>query len=124
VKRYCYLSGLLLNLLFISTSCSFLTLDVKERSPATEQSTVALLWLWLVARFYATEKRRRIPGWQLEDVALLKIIKDNATPPLEPPPPRQQDNQAGGLRRTKLLNPLEKILLTQFAPPAAARMRS
>ncbi len=81
MRRYRYLSGLLLNLLFISASCSSLKLNVKDRSPATEQSTVALLWLWLVARFYATEKRRRIPGWQLEDLALLKIIKDNATYP-------------------------------------------
>ncbi len=79
MRRYRYLSGLLLNLLFISASCSSLKLNVKDRSPATEQSTVALLWL--VARFYATEKRRRIPGWQLEDLALLKIIKDNATSP-------------------------------------------
>jgi len=38
VKRCRYLSGLLLSLLFISTSCSSLTLNVKHRSPATEQS--------------------------------------------------------------------------------------
>jgi len=39
---------------------------------------LGLLWLWLLARFYTNEKRCRIPGWQLEDLALLKIIKDNA----------------------------------------------
>jgi len=39
---------------------------------------LGLLWLWLLARFHGNEKRRRIPGWQLEDLALLKIIKDNA----------------------------------------------
>ena len=38
-----------------------------------------LLWLWLLARLYGNEKRRRVPGWHLEDLALLKIIKDNAT---------------------------------------------
>ena len=39
---------------------------------------LSLLWLLLLARFYANEKNRRIPGCQLEDLALLKIIKDNA----------------------------------------------
>jgi hypothetical protein len=97
MRRYRYLSGLLLNLLFISASCSSLTLNVKDRSPATEQSkntqailttvqtapgktlklparllkkykgkisaVLGLLWLWLLARFHASEKRRRIPGW-------------------------------------------------------------
>ena len=78
MKRYRYVSGLLLNPLLISVSCSSLRLNVKDRSPATEQSTVALLWLWLLATFYTIEKRRRVRGWQLEDLALLKIIKDNA----------------------------------------------
>jgi len=36
------------------------------------------LWLWTLARFYSSEKERRIPAWQLEDLALLKIIKTNA----------------------------------------------
>jgi len=36
------------------------------------------LWLRTFARFYSAEKRRRIPLWQLEDLALLKIIKPNA----------------------------------------------
>ena len=79
MKRYCYLSGLLLSLLLMSASCSSLTLNVKDRSPATEQSTVALLWLWLLARIYGNEKKCRVRGWQLEDLALLKIVKDNAT---------------------------------------------
>ena len=36
-----------------------------------------LLWLWLLTRFYGNEKRRRIPGWSLDDLGLLKGIKDN-----------------------------------------------
>jgi hypothetical protein len=39
---------------------------------------LGLLYLWTLARLYAAEKRRRIPRWQLEDLALLKIIKTNA----------------------------------------------
>ncbi|NVM26800.1 MAG: hypothetical protein HWN70_12910 [Desulfobacterales bacterium] len=79
MKRYRYPSGLLLSPLLISASCSSLTLNIKDRSPATEQSTLALLWLWLLARFYGKEKRRRVLGWQLADLALPKIINDNAT---------------------------------------------
>jgi hypothetical protein len=39
---------------------------------------LGLLWLWTLARLYEAEKRRRIPRWHLEDLALLKIIKTNA----------------------------------------------
>ena len=39
---------------------------------------LGLLWLWTLARFYSTEKKRRIPAWQMEDIALLKIGKTNA----------------------------------------------
>jgi len=39
---------------------------------------VALPWLWTLAKLYEAEKRRRIPRWHLEDLALLKIIKTNA----------------------------------------------
>ena len=39
---------------------------------------LGLLWLWTLARLYAAEKRRRIPAWQLEEHALIKIIKVNA----------------------------------------------
>jgi len=39
---------------------------------------LGLLWLWLLTKFYITEKNRRIPRWRLEDLALLKIIKANA----------------------------------------------
>ena len=39
---------------------------------------LGLLWLWTLAILYEAEKRRRIPRWQLEDLALLKIIKTNA----------------------------------------------
>jgi hypothetical protein len=38
---------------------------------------LGLIWLWFLARFYLAEKKLRISGWQLEDIALLKIIKDN-----------------------------------------------
>ena len=79
VKRNPYLSGLLASPLLISASSSSLTLNAKDRSAAIEQSTLALLWLWMLARFYANEKRHRVPGWQLEDLALLKIIRDSAT---------------------------------------------
>ena len=75
MKRYHYQSGLLVSFLFLLASCSSLTLNAKDRSPATEQSTVGLLWL--LATFHTIEKSRRVPGWQLEDPALLKIIKDN-----------------------------------------------
>ncbi len=66
MKRYRYQSGLLLTLLFNSASCSSLTLNAKHRSPATEQSILGLLWLWLLARFYANEKTRRVRIWQSE----------------------------------------------------------
>lgn len=113
MKRYRYLSALLVSFLFLLASCSCLTLDIKDHSPTTKQSEYTqailttiqtipekkpnllarllkkyrskisaifgLLWLWLLARFYGNEKRRRVPGWHLEDLALLKIIKDNAT---------------------------------------------
>jgi len=39
---------------------------------------LSLFWLWLLARFYITERSRRISRWKLEDIALLKIIKTNA----------------------------------------------
>ena len=112
MKRYRYLNGLLVSFVLIFASCSPLTLNVKDRSLATEQNKntqailttvqtapgktprlparllkkykdkisaiLSLLWLWLLARFYGNEKRRRVRGWQLEDLALLKIIKDNA----------------------------------------------
>jgi hypothetical protein len=80
VKRYRYLSGLLLSLLFIFPSSSSRTLTIKDRSPATEQSTIALLCLCLSARFYTDENTLQVRGWQLEHLALVKIIKDNAAP--------------------------------------------
>ena len=39
---------------------------------------IGFLWLWLLTRFYTNEKKRQIPRWQLEDLALLKVIKTNA----------------------------------------------
>ena len=112
MKRYCYLSGLLVGFVFLLACCSSLMLNIKDRFPATEQSKntqaslttvqtapgktprlparllkknkgkisaiLSLLWLALLARFYGKEKRRRLRGWQLEYLALLKIIEDNA----------------------------------------------
>lgn len=80
MKKCLYYGILLVIIPVLLTSCRSLALNVKHRSPATEQSILRLLWLWLLARFYANEKGRWVFGWQLEDLALLKIIKDNATP--------------------------------------------
>ena len=38
----------------------------------------ALLWLWFLNRFYSIEKRLHIIKWSIDDLALLKAIKDNA----------------------------------------------
>ena len=106
MKKYRFYGGLFVTPLLITTSCSYLTNNVKnttDYSPPLEQTKHAqaqllaiqtipgkksssllrsgllgLLWLWTLARFYSAEKRRRIPAWQLEDLALLKIIKSNA----------------------------------------------
>jgi hypothetical protein len=90
MKKYCYFVGLLVIHPLISASCSSLTLIAKDHSPPLEQAkhTQAVIPAIqstpenkpnLSARFYATEKTRRISGWQLEDFALLKMIKDGAT---------------------------------------------
>ena len=84
MKKYHFYSDLL-----ISTSCSSLTLIAKNYSPPLEQAkhTQAVIPAIqstpenkpnLIARFYATEKNRQLPGWQLKDLTLLKIIKTNA----------------------------------------------
>ena len=106
MKKYRFYGGLFVTLLLITTSYSYFTNNVKntnDSSPPLEQAKhvqaqllalhttpykksspllrsglLGLLWLWTLARFYAAEKRRRIPRWQLEDLALLKIIKTNA----------------------------------------------
>jgi len=40
---------------------------------------LGLLWLWLLARLhYINEKGRQTSPWQLDDLAFLKAIKDNA----------------------------------------------
>jgi len=106
MKKYRFYGGLFVTPLLITTSCSYLTNNVKnttDYSPPLEQAKHAqaqllafhtipgkksspllrsgllgLPWLWTLARFYPAEKKRRIPGWQPEDLALLKIIKTNA----------------------------------------------
>jgi len=106
MKKYPFYGGLFVTLLLITTSCSYFTNNVKntndysppfeqakhaqaqllaihtipgkKSSPLLHSSLLGLLWLWTLARFYSAEKRRRISAWQLEDLALLKIIKTNA----------------------------------------------
>jgi hypothetical protein len=87
MKKYRFYGGLL-----ISTNCNSLTNSVKnskDYSPPTEhakhtQAVISAVQTTpenkpnLIARFYATEKNRRIPGWQLEGLALLKLIKPSA----------------------------------------------
>jgi len=101
MKKYRFYGGVFVPLLLITTSCSYLTNSVKntnDYAPPLEQAKHAqaqllaiqttpckkykrtisgllgLLWFWTLARLYEAKKRRRIPGWQLEDLALLKII--------------------------------------------------
>jgi len=106
MKKHHFYGGLFVTLLPITTSCGYLTNNVKntnDYSPPLEQAKHAqaqllaihttpdkksspllrsgllgLLWLWTLAIFYSDETRRRIPAWQMEDLALLKIIKTNA----------------------------------------------
>jgi len=102
MKKYRFYGGLFIPLLLITTSCSYLTNNVKNTPPLEQarhaqsqllaihttsdkksslllrSSLLGLIWLWTLARLYEAEKRRRIPAWQLEDPALLRIIKTNA----------------------------------------------
>jgi len=101
MKKHSFYGGLFFPLLLITTSCSYLTNNVnntkdhipplaqaqllaihttpdKKSSPLLRRCLLGLLWLWALARFYSAETRRRIPAWQTEDLALLKIIKTNA----------------------------------------------
>jgi len=101
MKKYRFYGGLFVTPLLITTRCSYLTNNVtntppleqtkhaqaellaiqtapgKKSSPLLRSGLLDLLWLWTLASFYSAEKRRRIPAWQLEDLALLKIIKTN-----------------------------------------------
>ena len=101
MKKYRFYGGLFVPLLLITTSCNYLTNNVKNTnnySPTLAQAKLlaihttpykkfssllrrgllGLLWLWTLARLYEAETRLRIPRWHLEDLALLKIIKTNA----------------------------------------------
>jgi hypothetical protein len=91
MKKYCYFFGLLVLHPLISARYSSFTYSVKNSnrySPPLNQAkhiqavkpsvqTTPENKPNLPALFYATEKNRPIPGWQLEDLALLKIIKTN-----------------------------------------------
>jgi len=98
MKKYRFSGGLFVTPLLITTSCVYLTNNVKnthsleqarhaqsqllaiqttldkKSSPLLRSGLLGLLWLWTLARFYSIEKRRRIPRWQVGDLALLKII--------------------------------------------------
>jgi len=105
MKKYCYFDGLLVIHPLISAHYSSSTTSAKNNntySPPLEltkhtqavipefqtahnkkykRNIAALLGtfcLLLLVRFYAIEKSRRIPVWQLGDLALLKIIRLNA----------------------------------------------
>jgi len=102
MKKYRFYGGLFVTSLIITTSCSYLTNNVKnthpleqakhakaqllaiqtipykKSSPLLRRGLLGLFWLWTLARLYSAEKRRRISRWQLEDLALLKIIKTNS----------------------------------------------
>jgi hypothetical protein len=92
MKKFHFYGGLLVIHPLISTNSSSLTISVKnskDHSPPIEhakhtQAVISAVQTApenkpnLKARFYAPEKRRRIPEWRLEDLALLKIIKTNA----------------------------------------------
>jgi len=119
MKKYCYFVGLLVIHPLISASYSSLTLIAKDHSPPLEQAKhtqavipavqtahdkkykrnitalLGLLWLWTLARFYSTERRRRIPEWQMEDLALIKNHQNQRPPALEYPPPGQKNHTAG-----------------------------
>jgi len=106
MKKYRFSGGLFVTPLLITTSCNYLVNNVtntndypppleqakhaqaqllaihttpdKKSSSLLRSGLLGLLWLWTLTSFYSAEKRRRIPAWQLEDLALLKIIKTNA----------------------------------------------
>ena len=109
MKKYRFYGGQFVTPLLITTSCSYLTNNVKNTnnySPPLAQAQLlaihttpdkpspllrfmesykrkisdllGILWLWTLARLYEGEKRRRIPAWNMEDLAFLKIIKTNA----------------------------------------------
>jgi hypothetical protein len=105
MKKYCYFVGLLVIHPLISAHYSFSITSVKNRNtyssplkqtkhtqattPAAQttpdktykRNITALLyvfWLWLLARLYEPENSRQTFAWQLEDLALPKIIKTNA----------------------------------------------
>jgi hypothetical protein len=92
MKKYCYFNGLLVIHPLISSGYSSSTTSVKNSttySPPLKQTkhthdvTPAAQNASenkpnLIARFYVTEKSRRITGWQPEDIALREIIKTYA----------------------------------------------
>ena len=104
MKKYCYFDGLLVIHPLISACYSSFPYSIKNSkhsSPPLEQTKhtqavipavqtthnkkykrnikvfLGIFSLWLLARFYTTEKKRRIFAWQLEGLGLLKISKVN-----------------------------------------------
>jgi hypothetical protein len=121
MKKYCYFDGLLVIHPLIAAHYSSSTTSGKNinySSPPLKQTKhtqveapaaqtapdktyktnitalLSFLMLWLLARFYIIEMSRRIPGWQLEDLAFLKIINTYA--------PRLWNNQRPDRKITRL----------------------
>jgi len=64
-----FYSGLLFTPLPLSAHCCSLFPTLSNAHAQKNQAALST----------TSEKRRRIPGWQFDDLALLKAIKDNAT---------------------------------------------
>jgi len=125
MKKYSYFDGLLVIHPLISARYSTFTTSAKnitDYSPPLKQTKhtqaavpavqtahnkkykrnfaalLGLFCLWLMAGFYANEKSIRLPRWQLENIALLKIIRDTAASIWNHHRPDKK-NQPGGLER-------------------------
>jgi hypothetical protein len=78
IEKAKYAQAQLLAIQTIPNKKSSLLLRFPKKYKRKISGLLGLLWLWTLARLYEAEKRRRIPRWHLEDLALLKIIKTNA----------------------------------------------
>ena len=58
---------------------SNLLVQFVDKNHHTILALMALFCLWLLARAYTIEQKRKHEKLSTEDIALLKIIKDNAT---------------------------------------------
>jgi len=69
MKKSHFYSGRLSILLPFSARCSSLFPTLSNAQAQTKQAALPT----------TSENRRQLPGWQFDDLALLKAIKDNAT---------------------------------------------